>query len=303
MAHIPVLTKEVLEYLNPKANENFVDATVGEGGHSAAIIEKNNPNGKILGIEWDSEVYNITKSRIAEFPDRIILVNDSYINLKEIVEKENFKPVNGILLDLGMSSYQLEKSGRGFSFMKNEMLDMRYNSGNQKSKIKNQNYITAENIVNEWSQEKIEEILNDYGEERFARQIAKKIVEKRKVKKISSTFELKDIIKEAMPSKFLYGKIHFATRTFQAIRITVNEELDNLTEFLPKAIEVLSSGGRLVVISFHSLEDRIVKSFFKNKSQQGLVKILTKKPIAVSRNEVLVNPRSRSAKLRAIIKN
>jgi len=298
--HVPVLTKEVLRYLNPEANENFIDATIGEAGHTAAILEKNNPNGRVLGIEWDTQLYELTKSRVAEFSifnfqfsNRLILVNNSYADLKKIVERENFMPVNGILLDLGMSSWQLEESKRGFSFMKNEALGMRYNP---------QNILTAEKIVNEYPESEIEKILREYGEERFARQIAKKIEEKRKIKRIKTTFELVNVIKEALPPKFHRARIHFATRAFQAIRIAVNGELDNLKDVLPQTLEILSEGGRLVIISFHSLEDRIVKNFFKNKSDEGLLKILTKKPIMASEIEALKNPRARSAKLRAIIK-
>lgn len=291
--HIPVLKKEVLEYLNPKPNENFIDATIGEGGHTIEILEKNEPEGKILGIDQDSQQIKNSRLRLASFEKNINLVNDSYDNLSEIVEKTNFKPVNGILLDLGMSSWQLEQSKRGFSFSKNEILDMRY-SGSQE--------LTGEKIVNEYPETEIERILTEFGEEKFARQIAKKITEQRKIKKIESTFELKDIIGKAIPARFHSGKIHFATRSFQAIRIAVNGELDNLTKFLPQAISVLASKGRLVIISFHSLEDRIVKNFFKDKSKEGIIKILTQKPVIASIEELLKNPRSRSAKLRAIIK-
>jgi len=286
MTHIPVLVKEVLQYLDPKPNENFIDCTVGEGGHTAAILEKNKPNGKVLGIDLDPQ---------ADLMSRLILINDSYINLQEIVEKINFKPINGILLDLGMSSVQLEKSGRGFTFLKDEPLDMRY-----APEITN---LTAEKIINEWPEEEIKRILEEYGEEKFSRQIARKIIEERNPpaggKKIKSTFQLVEVIKKA---KFQYGRIHCATKTFQALRIAVNDELGNLKRVLPQAISVLSSGGRLVVISFHSLEDRIVKNFFKEQSEQGIVKILLKKPITASEEERGSNPRSRSAKLRAIIK-
>ncbi len=301
MLHKPVLVKEILEYLNPKPNENFIDATIGEGGHTIEILKKNGPDGKVLGIDWDESQIKNAKENIKEFKERIILENDSYANLKEIIEKENFGSVDGILLDIGMSSWQLE-SGKGFSFMKDEPLDMRYNGEipNYKSQITNE--LTAEKIVNEWSENEIEKILREYGEEKFSKKIAKKITEERKINKIKSTFELRDIIAEAMPKRFQHGRIHYATRTFQAIRIAVNHELDNLIEVLPKAIEILSSGGRLVVISFHSLEDRIVKNFFKKKSEEGLVKILTKKPITADQVEILINPRSRSAKLRAIMK-
>lgn len=309
--HIPVLQKEVLQYLDPKPNENFIDATIDGGGHTAAILQKNGPHGKILGIELDTEIYQKLRSRIAEFPisnfqfpNRLILVNDSYTNLKKIIEKYKFGQVSGILFDLGMSSWHLEESGRGFTFMKDEPLDMRYNPENPLTplevkdsrrkfqKNKPLTGLTAEKIVNEYSQEEIEKILKEYGEERFAKKIAKRIVQERPIK---TTFQLKDII----PGK--RTRIHPATRTFQALRIAVNDELNNLKEALPQTIEVLEKGGRIIIISFHSLEDRIVKNFFKEASPDRL-KILTKKPIIPSSEEIKINPRCRSAKLRAALK-
>lgn len=294
MIHKPVLTKEVLHYLNPKQNENFIDGTIGEGGHSIEILKKNRPNGMLLGIDLDSSQVENARIKLSDFKKRVILQNDSYVNLKDIIEKINFKPVNGILLDLGYSSWQIEQSKRGFSFSRNEILDMRYNM---------QNTLTAEKIVNEYSEKELERILRDYGEEKFSRQIARKIVDERKNKKIESTLDLKNIIKKAVPPRFRHQKTSFATKTFQALRIEVNGELDNIKKVLPKALESLSGNGRLVIISFHSLEDRIVKNFFKDKEKEDLVKILTKKPITADSGEILENPRSRSAKLRAIVKN
>jgi len=285
--HIPVLQKEVLEYLDPKPNENFIDATVGEAGHTVAILEKNQPRGKVLGIEWDPELYKkLLKSDI----DRLTLVNDSFVNLKEIVKRVKFRQLSGILFDLGLSSWHLEESGRGFSFLKNEPLDMRYNP---------QNSLTAEKIVNYWAASEIEKILKTYGEERFAPRIAETFVSFRRIKPIKTTLQLVEIIKKTVPSWYQHKKIHFATRTFQALRIAVNDELNNLEKTLPQAIEILKPGGRLVVISFHSLEDRIVKNFLKEKSKENILKILTKKPIRPSGEEIIKNPRSRSAKLRA----
>jgi 16S rRNA (cytosine1402-N4)-methyltransferase len=223
---------------------------------------------------------------------RLILINDSYANLQEIIEKTKFGKVDGILLDLGMSSWQLEGTNKGFSFQKDEELDMRYNTEFSD--------LTAEKIVNEWSEDKIENILREYGEEKFSKKIARNIVEERKKARIESTLQLVEVIKKAMPIKFQHGKIHCATRTFQALRITVNDELNNLEKVLPALIPILSSGGRIVIISFHSLEDRIVKNFFKNKEE--IIKILTKKPIIAEDGEVILNPRSRSAKLRAFVK-
>ncbi len=294
MLHIPVLTKQVLQYLDPKPNENFVDATIGEGGHAIEILKKNEPKGLLLGIDLDSSQIENSRLTTKKFKERIILVNDSYLNLKKIIERENFGPVNGILLDLGMSSWQLEKSGRGFTFQKDEVLDMRYATDNE---------LTAEKIVNKYPEKEIEKILSEYGQEKFTKQIAREIIKQRKVKKIKSTFDLVRIIEKTVPKKFQMGSIHCATRTFQALRIAVNKELDNLKEFLPQAFGMLAPKGRLVVISFHSLEDRVVKNFFKDIFEKGVVKILTKKPITADTNEVLANPKSRSAKLRAVIKS
>lgn len=286
MIHTAVLQKEVLELLNPEKNENFIDCTIGEGGHTALILEKNGPEGKVLGIDLDPQ-------QIENYKNRLILVNDSYVNLLKIVDKNNFGPVSGILLDLGMSSWQLEISGKGFSFQKDEPIDMRYDKSQ---------FLTAKIIVNEYSEVKIEKILKEYGEERFAKQIAQKIIEERKIKKIESTFQLIEVIKKAISSKRSYSKIHCATRTFQALRIAVNDELNNLNKVLPDIISVLSPGGRIVIISFHSLEDRIVKNFFRDKEKEGEIKILTKKPLTAQFDELEANPRSRSAKLRAFTK-
>jgi len=291
--HIPVLKKEVLEFLNPKPNENFVDCTVGQAGHTIAIIEAIGPKGKVLGIDWDKENIEDLKATAQELKikNRLILANDNFSNLKEIVKREHFSKVSGILFDLGFSSWHIEKSGKGFSFQKKEPLDMRYNLNNS---------LTAEKILNYWSFYEIKKILQDYGEEKFAENIAKKIIEKRKEKEIKNTFQLVEIIKTAVPQWYIRQKIHFVTRTFQALRIAVNNELENLKKALPQALEILEVGGRLVVISFHSLEDRIVKNFFKENKEK--IKILTKKPILPSLEEIKNNSRSRSAKLRAIIK-
>jgi 16S rRNA (cytosine1402-N4)-methyltransferase len=292
--HKPVLLKEVIEWLDVGRNKNYVDCTIGEGGHAIEILKRNGPKGKVLGIEIDPELYKKLKK---EAPERLILVNDSYTNLKEIVERENFKKVYGILFDLGISSWHIEKSGRGFSFLRDEPLIMRYN-GNLTKEPK----LTAEMIVNEWPEREIERILKEYGEERFAKRIVREIVKARKVKPIKTTFQLVEVIKKAVPSFYRHRKVHFATKTFQALRIAVNNELENLKVALPQAIEVLEKGGRLVVISFHSLEDRIVKNFLKEKERERKIKILTKKPIRPSKEEVKQNPRSRSAKLRAALK-
>ncbi|MBI2041979.1 MAG: 16S rRNA (cytosine(1402)-N(4))-methyltransferase RsmH [Candidatus Nealsonbacteria bacterium] len=278
--HIPVLQKEVIKYLDPKPNENFIDCTVGEGGHASAILEKNGPKGKILGIDRDPGQIKNLKFKIKNWEKRIIPVCDDYVNLGEIVKENKFGPVSGILFDIGMSSWHLEESGRGFSFKRKEPLDMRFNANGA---------LTAEKIVNYWSKFDIEKILQDYGEEKKADRIAQKIIEARKLRPIANTLQLGEIINKAGAS---------SQQTFQALRIAVNDELNNLSKALPQAVNVLETGGRLVVISFHSLEDRIVKNFFKNPS----FTLLTKKPVVPDLGEIRTNPRSRSAKLRAIKK-
>ncbi|MFA6190036.1 MAG: 16S rRNA (cytosine(1402)-N(4))-methyltransferase RsmH [Candidatus Staskawiczbacteria bacterium] len=294
MIHTAVLKKEVLEGLSPKQNENFIDCTVGEGGHAEDILKKNGPIGKVLGIDLDPQQIVSSHWLEAIYKDRVALVNDSYTHITEIVERKDFKPVNGILLDLGMSSVQLDKAHKGFSFKVDQGIDMRYNDET--------GYLTAEKIVNEWPEEKIEEMLEEYGEEKFARKIAKSIVEQRKLGRIKTTFQLIEIIKDSTPSAYWGGKIHYATRTFQALRIAVNDELENIKKVLPQAVSILEPEGRLVIISFHSLEDRIVKQFLIEESKKGTIKILNKKPLTASRDELGKNPRSRSAKLRVAIK-
>lgn len=294
MIHTAVLKKEVIEYLNPGQNENFVDCTIGEGGHSEEILKLTGPAGKVLGIDLDPLQVSAAQWLQAQFGERIILVNESYANLKEIVERKNFSPIKGVLLDLGMSSAQLEGTQKGFTFRLEQGLDMRYND--------QQGYLTAEKIVNEWPEHDIEKILKDYGEEKFSKKIAKNIVEARKNGRIKTTFQLIEIIKNSIPPVYKKQKIHFATRTFQALRIAVNDELENIKNVLPQALSILAPGGMLAVISFHSLEDRIVKSFFAKEHKKKTLKILTKKPVSSSREEARSNPRARSAKLRVIEK-
>lgn len=288
--HIPVLRKEVLEYLDPKPNENFIDCTIGGGGHTLAILEKNGPKGKILGIDQDPEILTCLTFHVKHWGKRLILVCDNFANLENIVKKEKFQPIHGILFDLGMSSWHLEESRRGFSFLRKEPLDMRYDPKNP---------LTAEKIVNFWSEPEIEKILKEFGEEGFAKKISQEIVQQRKVAAIKTTSQLIKVIQKAIPSHYQYK--HFATRTFQALRVAVNDELNNLEKALPQALEVLEEGGRLVVISFHSLEDRIVKNFYRGRTPIDL-RMLTKKPIRPSKEEITINPRSRSSKLRAATK-
>ncbi|RLG10386.1 16S rRNA (cytosine(1402)-N(4))-methyltransferase [Candidatus Pacearchaeota archaeon] len=288
--HVPVLLKEVIHYLNPQANKNFIDATAGEGGHGLAILRKNGPNGKLLNIEVNSGIYKILQEKMSEMSKRVILVNDSYINLEKIVEKNDFKPVHGILFDLGICSWHLETSGKGFSYLKDEPLDMRFDSEND---------LTAAEIVNTWEIEKIEEILKEFGEEKYAHRISLAIKEARKKKRIIGTQQLVDILKRTLPKNYDNRKIHFARRTFQGLRIAVNDELQTIEKGIEQAIKILEPDGRIVVISFHSLEDRIVKNIFREKAKIGKLNILTKKPITPNLEEIKNNSRSRSAKLRA----
>ena len=290
--HIPVLQKEVIKYLDAEPNKNFIDATVGEGGHSLEIIKRTAPFGKVLGIDWDPQVVNRLKEKIKRLgiENRFIVVCKNFADLGEIAEEYKFQ-ANGILFDLGFLSWHVEESKRGFSFQRNQKLDMRYNPKD--------NPLTAQEIVNKFSSPKIAEIIKKYGEEKFAGRIAKKIEEERKKQPIENTSQLVEIIRRATPYWYHHRRIHFATRTFQALRIAVNSELENLRKALFQVPQVLQPGGRLVVISFHSLEDRIVKQFLKNQAKEGSLKILTKKPKIPKSDEIKINPRCRSAKLRA----
>jgi len=288
--HQSVFLNEVINYLNPNPGENFIDCTVGAGGHSFAILEKNSP-GKVLAIDWDKESLQLLKLKVN---DRLTLVNNNFKNLKQIVKEYNFYPVNGILFDLGLSSWQIEESGRGFSFKKDENLDMRFQPA---VRLPARQGETVQEIINKWPEQSLMEVFWKYGEERYGRRIAKRIVEERKRQSIKTTFQLKDVIEKAIPYRWRADRV--LARIFQSLRIVVNDELENLKQGIEQAAEILMPGGRLVVISFHSLEDRIVKNFFKeNKS----LKILTKKPIMANEEEIKKNPRSRSAKLRAAIK-
>ena len=285
--HTPVLKEEILQFLDIKPNQNFIDCTAGEGGHTLAILEKNGPKGKVLAI--DRDIRNISlvedKAKGAGFKDRLVAVNGSYVDLASIVKKNNFNNISGIVFDLGLSSWHIDDSGRGFTFTKNEFLDMRYST---------ENGITAWEIVNYWSEEDISFILFNYGEENMAKKIAKEIADVRKINKINKADELSDIVYRITKSR------KASVRVFQALRIAVNDELENISRVLPVAFDLLEQNGKLVAISFHSLEDRIVKSFFKEISDNA--KILTKKPIIPSIKEFKSNSRSRSAKLRILIK-
>jgi 16S rRNA (cytosine1402-N4)-methyltransferase len=294
MNHIPVLQKEALEFLAPDHNENFIDATIGGGGHAFEILARTAPDGKLIGIDANKAAIENLKERIPDKDkNRLILICDNFSNLQDIVSKFNINPVRGILADLGFSSQELEASGRGFSFLRDEPLDMRYGDDELK----------AAKIINEWTEDELIKIFQEFGEERFSRRIADEIIRARRLKEIRTTGQLSEIIKKATPGFYHHRRLHPATKVFQALRIAVNQELTNLNKFLSQALNVLDKGGRIVIISFHSLEDRIVKNFFKEKKQEGKINILTKKVLKPRDEELFGNPRARSAKLRAAIKN
>lgn len=292
MAHIPVLLNEVLQHLDPKSGENFIDCTVGEGGHALAILKMTAPGGMLLGIDRDADMVARLKERAErmEVKDRFIIEHGSFSDVKRIAEKNNFSSVRGVLFDFGMSSWQLEESGAGFSFQNIEPLDMRFDRTNDG--------LTAASILNSWPKESIRRVISEFGEERHARRISEKIVEFRKKERILTTDQLAGIISEAIPRGRQRGKINLATRTFQALRIAVNSELDAVSQGVSDAIELLSPGGKVAAISFHSLEDRIIKNIFRENKREGSLKIITKKPISPTQEEILGNPRARSAKLR-----
>jgi len=288
--HRTVLLNEVIEYLNIKPGVKIIDATLNGGGHTQGILEKY-PDTKILGIEWDPDIFQ--EFQKTETARHIIAVNESYTELKKIIEEHDFQP-DGIIFDLGVSSMHYEYSGRGFTFMKDEPLDMRFNP-------KSLSY-TAADIINSSSQEELEKILNEYGEEKFSSQISKGIILTRKIKTIISTSELVEVIENSVPGWYRHKKIHPATKTFQALRIAVNNELDNVEKGVLTAIDVLSGGGRLIVISFHGLEDKIVREIFKQKIREGIVGRVVGGTIKPKWEEVRQNPRARSAKMKIIEK-
>ncbi len=285
--HIPVLLEEVLTYLRPEPKQVFIDGTVGQGGHADAIASRALPGGRLLAIDRDPVNLAIARERLASYGDRIVYVNDSYANVTELAGEHGFLQVNGMLLDLGYSSLHIEDASRGFSFMKEGPLDMRYDPTSD---------VTAADIVREWSEESLARIFRVYGEEMRAAEIARVIVETRRNNAILTTTDLANLVTTVIHQ---HGPIHPATKVFQALRIAVNDELGELERALPHCVDMLASGGRLAIITFHSLEDRIVKNFFKTRTD---LEIVTKRPIAPTRDEIKSNPRSRSAKLRVAVK-
>ena len=305
--HKSVLLNEVIESLNIKADGYYVDGTLGGGGHALEVVKRLG-SGKLIGIDQDSDAIKAATQRLNDYSNNVIIIRDNYVNIENILKRENIDKVDGIYIDLGVSSYQLDTAERGFTYRYDAPLDMRMDDRNE---------LKASDIVNDYSESELFHIIRDYGEDRFAKNIAKHIVEYRNKKRIETTFELVDIIKASIPMKIQVTGGHPAKRTFQAIRIELNKELEVLTDSLDVMIDLLKPGGRLSVITFHSLEDRIVKQAFKkaespcvcpkkfpvcvcgNKSKG---RVITRKAILPSEEELEENSRSKSAKLRVFEK-
>jgi 16S rRNA (cytosine1402-N4)-methyltransferase len=287
--HIPVLVEEVMNLLRCEAHKTYVDATVGGGGHALEILKRASPDGIVIGIDWDEEAIAEAKRALVLFGDRIKILRENFVRLPDLLEALNISEVDGILLDLGLSSLQLEKKERGFSLKGEGPLDMRMDQRIDR---------TAADLLDSLSFQELESTLREFGEERWAKRIAKALVHEREKKPIETTQELRQIVHRAIPRRFHSRKIDPATRTFQAFRIRVNEELENLRRILETGWTFLKRGGRICVISFHSLEDRMVKETFRRLDRDGVMRRITKKPITPSEEEQQRNPRSRSAKLR-----
>lgn len=306
-SHISVLFEETIKGLNLKSGGIYVDGTLGGGGHSLGML-KSCPDIKLIGIDQDKEAISAAKKRLADFESQVSFVNRNFSDIKNILNELNVDAIDGAVLDLGVSSYQLDNAERGFSYMRNSRLDMRMNTDNPKS---------AYEVINEYSKEELMRIFYDYGEEKWSARIAEFIVEKRAKKPVETTFELVDIIKAAIPKKARSDGSHPAKRIFQAVRIEVNNELGILKGTISDIVDVLKPGGRLAIITFHSLEDRIVKTAYQEKAtgcicpksfpvcvcnRQPVVKLINKKPILPSEQEEIDNSRSKSAKLRILEK-
>lgn len=286
LQHIPVLVEEVMTFLRCEPGHIYVDATLGAGGHASEILKRSAPDGVVVGMEWDEDAFSEAKNVLMPFGDRVKIFRENFIHLPDLLKAES---VDGILLDLGLSSIQVEKEGRGFSFKAEGPLDMRMDQRMDE---------TAADLVNRFSSEELEYTLSHYGEERWAKRIAKAIVQEREREPIETTQTLRKIVHRSIPKRFHSRRIDPATRTFQALRIRVNDELENLEKILETGWKILKKGGRMCVISFHSLEDRMVKETFRTLGKEGEMHILTKKPVTPSEEEQRRNPRSRSAKLR-----
>lgn len=284
ISHIPVMREEVLEALELKSSGIYVDATLGLGGHAAGILQRTK-GCTLIGIDRDESAIRIAKERLKGY-QKVYFVKEKFSNLKEVVNKLGYEKVDGIILDAGVSTLHLKAEDRGFSFMTDGPLDMRMDQSSD---------LTAEEVVNNYKEKDLADVIYQYGDERYSRRIAKSIVYNRRKKRITTCKELEEIVYKAVGRR---GKIHPATRTFQAIRIEVNSELDELSKAVDSGAELLEKQGRFCVLSYHSLEDRIVKNAFRKLAKEGLFRIITKKPMVPERAEQKINPSSRSAKLR-----
>jgi 16S rRNA (cytosine1402-N4)-methyltransferase len=289
--HIPVMSREVLDYLNLAPAKTIVDATVGLGGHSSLILEHITPGGRLVGIDRDQESLKIARERLAGFHDACTFLQGNFSDLDKLLGGLNISEIDGILFDLGVSSFQLKDPSRGFSFQQEGPLDMRMDKNG---------YICAYDLLNNLNEKEISDLLWVFGQERWHNRIARLLVQERQREPIATTSQLVNIVIKATPARYRhrFQRIHPATRTFQAVRIAVNRELEALEAVINKAICFLKSGSRICVISFHSLEDRIVKHSFRRAASEGLIKILTPKPLVAKDDEVKYNPLSRSSKLR-----
>ncbi len=284
--HVPVLVEEVMTFLRCEPGRTYVDATLGGGGHASEVLKRTAPDGVVIGMEWDEEALSQARNALMPFGDRVKIFRENFIHLPDFIRAES---ADGMLLDLGLSSIQVEKAERGFSFKAEGPLDMRMDQRRSHA---------AADLINRLSSEELEYTLSHYGEERWAKRIARAILQEREREPIRTTQTLRMIVHHAIPRRYHSRRIDPATRTFQAFRIRVNEELDNLGKILETGWKVLKRGGRMCIISFHSLEDRMVKETFRRLEKQGDMRILTKKPVVPSEEEQRRNPRSRSAKLR-----
>jgi 16S rRNA (cytosine1402-N4)-methyltransferase len=305
MIHETVLLKETVDGLNLHPGDVVFDGTLGGGGHSAYVAEQFGEQVRIIAVDRDSEALKRAEERLKKLSANYSLILSDYRRIADVLLKAKVKNVQGIILDLGLSSNQLDESNRGFSFKNDEPLFMTFALPAEKP------VVTAQTVVNDWKEETLADIIYAYGDERYAKRIAKKIVEEREVKPILTTTDLVEIIRQAVPAGYRKparqgsaggGKIHFATRTFQALRMAVNDELGALKEGLEKGFACLSGGGRMSVISFHSGEDRIVKNYFRDQVKAGKAILINKKPMSGSAEELQRNPRARSAKLRIVEK-
>jgi len=295
MIHKTVLLNESIEKLNLKVGSIYFDGTLGGAGHTSKVCSDFGGKVRIIATDRDNLAIRNAEEKLSKLGCKADLILSDYRNLDTVLKNLGVEKVDGILLDLGLSSDQLDASGRGFTFRNNEPLLMTFSEDEQK--------VNAKVIVNNWSEETIADILYGYSDERYSRRIAKAIVSARLKKEIETTDDLVKIIENAVPAVYRRGKTHFATKTFQALRIAVNDEITALKDGMSKGWELLNKGGRMAIISFHSVEDREVKNYFREKSKNGEGKLITKKPLVPSDEEISENPRSRSAKLRVIEKN